>query len=417
MRSRRTVAVIVLLIAGLLLAGPEAADRLHRRREDPRMKGLRITDLDSLGAAGVLLLGGFRGIAVDVLWLRIMYLHQQREYAAERSLIELLLKMQPDHKAVWVFQSWNIAYNISVQFSDPAEQWPWIKDAIAFLREGIRINPDSGDLLFAMGWIYRHKIPQNRYFEEALEKEEGINNYEEAARWFDRARRAAEPVTALAERVVDSSVFQCYLSRAEQILARSDLDDLLAFPADAMTHADQFLKKAWYEVEGDDEHPGVIERHRDAEGGGDTALLAFPARLDLFLAQACIDQIPKTLWTMRFSDAAYDRARKILDKSLAEMAKYRPKYWDTTNRWVMVHKYEDAWLAVPAQSLDRFVLLMDQGDAREAERMLDKAQAALAGAEAGLGAAGVESADLERLRREYDLRRDQFTRVHVRQSR
>ena len=413
MKRRWPVVVMVLLIVGLLLAGPEVADRLHRVRETTQMKGLRISDLDTLGAAGVLLLGGFRGIAVDVLWLRIIYLHQQREYAGERALIELLLKMQPDHKAVWVFQAWNIAYNISVQFPDPTEQWKWIKDGITFLEKGIELNPESGDLLFTMGWFYRNKIAQNPYFEWALEKESGINNYEEGALWFDRARKAPEPCGTFAPRVVDSAVFQCYIARAEQILFRARLNDDLSFPRRALEHADEFIRKARFEVEGDADTQGLIERSRDEQGRTDAAFEAFPVRLDLHLAQGYINELHKTLNVGNFTDAAFTRTEKVLDMALAEMAKYRPKYWDSSNRWVLRHKYEDAWLAIPGMALQRFILEMDMGNVTGARRVLEKADLYINQAETGLKAAGIESPDLARVKREYKLRCDQFKRTQT----
>ena len=80
MRSRWSAGIIVVLIAGLLLAGPVLSGRLRLERERRGLEEVNLAELPPLGAASLLLLGGFRGVAVDILWIRVIALHERRKY-------------------------------------------------------------------------------------------------------------------------------------------------------------------------------------------------------------------------------------------------------------------------------------------------------------------------------------------------
>ena len=59
-------------------------------------------------------------------------------------LADWITKLQPHFVTVWVHQAWNMAYNISIKFTDPADRWNWVRRGIELLRdEGCAITPTS----------------------------------------------------------------------------------------------------------------------------------------------------------------------------------------------------------------------------------------------------------------------------------
>lgn len=106
-------------------------------------------------------MGAFRGLVVDVLWLRADELKEQGQFFDAKQIAEWITALQPRFAAVWEFQAWNMAYNISVAIpaSQPQERWRWVKNGYELLRDkGIPLNPRSILLYREMARIFQHKI-------------------------------------------------------------------------------------------------------------------------------------------------------------------------------------------------------------------------------------------------------------------
>ena len=106
-------------------------------------------------------LGAFRGLVVDVLWIRAEQLKEEDKFFDAKQLAEWITILQPRFAAVWEFHAWNMAYNISVAIpsSRPQERWQWVKNGYELLRDkGIPKNPHSIILYRSLGWIFQHKI-------------------------------------------------------------------------------------------------------------------------------------------------------------------------------------------------------------------------------------------------------------------
>jgi hypothetical protein len=104
------------------------------------------------------MIGGARGIAANVLWGRAVELQKLQEWDKLKSTVDLITKLQPHFLAIWTFQGWNLSYNVSVEWDDPADKYVWIKEGIKFLKEGVGKNPKSPDLTWDAAWTYYHKI-------------------------------------------------------------------------------------------------------------------------------------------------------------------------------------------------------------------------------------------------------------------
>ncbi len=154
-RAQAAFAAFACLLAAAALPVQLSADR-HRREARIAL----IADLDSKDPteAGLLALGGFRGIIADVLWMKAIRAQDAKKYYEIVPLCETILRLQPNFVQVWVYHAWNMAYNLASASAGPEEQWHWIDQAIKVLREGARRNDKSADIYWELGFIYMHRL-------------------------------------------------------------------------------------------------------------------------------------------------------------------------------------------------------------------------------------------------------------------
>lgn len=119
----------------------------------------RAEDSDPPQVALGIAMGAFRGLFVNVLWIRANALKEAGRYHEAIDLASAITKLQPRFPQVWAFHAWNMAYNISVTTQTPEERWQWVQAGIKLLRdEGIPANDNDMLLHKELGWIYLHKI-------------------------------------------------------------------------------------------------------------------------------------------------------------------------------------------------------------------------------------------------------------------
>lgn len=100
-----------------------------------------------------------RAPLVDYLWLRATDLKEQGRFFDAYQLANMICELQPKFAAVWAFQGWNMAYNISVTFKTPEERWRWVKNGYELIRDkGIPLNPQNTQLYRELAWILFHKV-------------------------------------------------------------------------------------------------------------------------------------------------------------------------------------------------------------------------------------------------------------------
>ena len=137
--------------------------RLNHQRADLGLT--RVTPLENAPpvlAFTTVALGSFRGLIANALWIRANDLQNEGKYFEIVQLADWITKLQPTFDQVWKFQAWNMAYNISVKFTDFADRWRWVSRGIALIRdEGIRYNPHESLLYHELAWHYQHKMGQN----------------------------------------------------------------------------------------------------------------------------------------------------------------------------------------------------------------------------------------------------------------
>ncbi len=107
--------------------------------------------------AGTLLLGGFRGLACDLLWMRGYAASEHRRYYESVAIYQVISQIQPRFEQVWEYMSWDMAYNISAEVDDEAGKWSWFIAGLDAAVRGCTRNPDSERLLRNLAWMFHHK--------------------------------------------------------------------------------------------------------------------------------------------------------------------------------------------------------------------------------------------------------------------
>ncbi|HUE36777.1 MAG TPA: hypothetical protein VMO20_05255, partial [Candidatus Acidoferrum sp.] len=172
LRAKRIISF--LLTAALLFA----SGQLERSLNGDRSRlGLTISaplqDAPPVLALATQALGGFRGLISNFLWTRANDLQLDDKYFEAAQLANWITDLEPHFAQVWVYEGWNMAYNISVKFQNFSDRWRWVENGIALLRDrGLVYNPDSTLIYRELGWFYQHKMGQNlddanQYYKEA----------------------------------------------------------------------------------------------------------------------------------------------------------------------------------------------------------------------------------------------------------
>ncbi len=188
----------------LLIVSSTTQTRLNHQRRD-----LGLTRLEPLENAPPALafttvaLGGFRGLIANILWVRAMKLQEDDKFFEMVQLSDWITKLQPHFNDVWIFQAWNMAYNVSVKLKDFDQRWRWVRRGIELLRdEGLMYNPSETLLFRELAWLYQHKMGQNmddahNYYKnawanemsEVLGEEAGPIDYDD---WLDPENELAK---------------------------------------------------------------------------------------------------------------------------------------------------------------------------------------------------------------------------------
>jgi hypothetical protein len=157
-----TVAIVILFTASILyrkyLLEPSA---LHLQLREQSHGEVELT-----GAALRQLLFGGRAIATTMLWNTVIEKQKRHEFNQVELLVGSIMKLQPYYLLPWTFQSWNLAFNVSVECDRPKDKYYYISRGISLLAEGERRNqgrpdlnlPGHPELRHTMALYYLYKI-------------------------------------------------------------------------------------------------------------------------------------------------------------------------------------------------------------------------------------------------------------------
>lgn len=164
MRTRNLIICLLCVIISLtfFVSGYMQIDKINEARKELKLiSNEPLENAPPALAFATVAMGAFRGLVVDILWMRADKLKEEGLFFDAKQLAEWITVLQPRFTAVWDFQAWNMAYNISVAMpnTQPAERWKWVQNGYELLRDkGIVQNPNAIILYRSLAWIFQHKI-------------------------------------------------------------------------------------------------------------------------------------------------------------------------------------------------------------------------------------------------------------------
>lgn len=156
------LAIAVLLFPLSLLSSPATVDspggKLAQLRTEYRLSQADLGEIDPASETIKLATLGLRGVAVNLLWNQANHFKKVEDWTSLTATLEQLAKLQPNFITFWKYQSWNLSYNVSVEFDDYHDRYYWVRRGIQFLQQGVRYNRDNPDLLWELGWVNGQKV-------------------------------------------------------------------------------------------------------------------------------------------------------------------------------------------------------------------------------------------------------------------
>ncbi len=159
------VGIMVLIFPMWWLGSPKTptnrGGELARLQEEHGLSQANLGDIDPASETMKLCTLGFRGLAVQLLWNQAQEAKKEENWTQLTATLKQLSRLQPNFITFWKFQSWNISYNVSVQFDDYRDRYYYVREGIKFLEEGIDHNKENAEipqLLWDLGWFLGQKI-------------------------------------------------------------------------------------------------------------------------------------------------------------------------------------------------------------------------------------------------------------------
>src|SRR5262245_12540180 len=128
-------------------------------------------EADLAGSTIRLALSGTRGFAITFFWLSTIEEQKKHKWNEVDFLVSTITKLQPHFLTPWLFQSWNLAYNVSVESDRVRDKYFYISRGIDLLADGDRISRARGvdengqdyvlgnpDMRFWIGFYYMNKF-------------------------------------------------------------------------------------------------------------------------------------------------------------------------------------------------------------------------------------------------------------------
>ncbi|REK09928.1 MAG: hypothetical protein DWQ37_17650 [Planctomycetota bacterium] len=154
--------IVALLLPLSWLSQPQTTDsdggQLAQMRERYQLGQAQLGEIDPASETIRLATLGMRNIAANLLWEKANEYRKTEDWVNLSATLEQIARLQPNFVSVWVFQGWNLSYNISVEFDDYHDRYYWVIKGIDFLKEGTTYNKDEPRLLGKIGFTIAQKI-------------------------------------------------------------------------------------------------------------------------------------------------------------------------------------------------------------------------------------------------------------------
>lgn len=161
MHSRWVQFTALLAFAACVFAASRLQPQINEGRKDLDMMGQTdvLENTPPEYSFAIQAFGAFRGILTNLAFIRAEEYKRQGRYYDAMQLANWICQLQPRFPAVWVYNSWNMAWNISVTTYTPEERWNWVYNGVKLIRDkGLMYSPRSIDLYKQIAWIFVNKM-------------------------------------------------------------------------------------------------------------------------------------------------------------------------------------------------------------------------------------------------------------------
>jgi hypothetical protein len=206
-RRGAVLGFVVLLMIGLQHYGLEREPETLSEAPMKRVANLPASEVVPTYIA-TLFFGAFRAVAVDILWIQLRKVEEEKRWYEWREILKLISYVQPRNPEVWSHLGWHSAYNVANGFADREKFWQWYKFGLLWLRRGISTLPNDpylkDQLAYTLwhkaGWRdgeldmdLLHRVEEDAELQAALLPDGMVpdrkrNSFELAVPWLERAR-------------------------------------------------------------------------------------------------------------------------------------------------------------------------------------------------------------------------------------
>jgi hypothetical protein len=142
---------------------------IEARANDLFLREVNRGKADLTDSALRLTLSGMRGVAATSMWLAAIDKQKRHEWNELEVIVESLTRLQPRFTSPWLFQSWNLSFNVAVECDRPRDKYYYITRGITLLARGEEKNdpgqadppqpwPADPEMRYNVGFFYQLKI-------------------------------------------------------------------------------------------------------------------------------------------------------------------------------------------------------------------------------------------------------------------
>ncbi|MFO1023146.1 MAG: hypothetical protein U0903_21010, partial [Planctomycetales bacterium] len=194
-------------------------------------------NVDPSSATMNLVLLGLRGPAANLLWMELDHYKDTKNWSRMLSTTNSIILLQPHFQKVWVFNGWNLAFNVSMEWDDVRDRYYWVKEGAKFFKLGTKRNQRFSELYWYTGDTLGKKIgnsDEKDFFRQFFKKDpdkkftvndedgpdrelnpEGKDNFEVAREWFLQSVDVHKDPKGVKEHIMADALFYGYPARAD----------------------------------------------------------------------------------------------------------------------------------------------------------------------------------------------------------
>jgi hypothetical protein len=158
---RRKLIYIGLIVGLFTVAGVFRLTVVEAKAEALSLREQNLGEVEVGGSALELSLTGLRGFVVCGLWNWAIDAQKMNRWNEMELYVETLTRLQPHFISPWIFQSWNFAYNVSVEADQVKDKYYYVSRGVHLLQKGERKNHCNPDMRFNIGYYQQHKVMQS----------------------------------------------------------------------------------------------------------------------------------------------------------------------------------------------------------------------------------------------------------------